>query len=194
MIVTAVNESMGQVIGQLELKQDRFFVRKKLYHEDLLRIRLLQKDELVHRYIPIRWRFRQGSLKDHFTLLSPHLHQKGLTATLLNDLLIHDLDQNRAERGPLLELTASDDLIQLVERHLVSYPVHILLGCVALALLQVVLLVRLLDLVEHLVVGEHLVRQETVLLGGIGEKGPVSGGGRYAIHSVIISTMRYQCR
>ena len=103
-------------------------------------------------------------------------------------------EKDRAERGPLLELTASDDLIQLVEGHLVSYPIHILLGCVALALLQVVLLVRLLDLVEHLVVGEHLVRQETVLLGGIGEKVHVSGSGGYATLSVIVSTMRYQCR
>lgn len=106
------------VFWQVEPKDYRSPVCRKLHDKDLLRLCALLKDEVVTCDVPVANLLGQRTLKHHLALLVPHLQKVLLASIDLDHFLINNFDKHRAEVALLVVLATSNEFVELVERNL----------------------------------------------------------------------------
>ena len=87
---------------------------------------------LIHKFVignvPVATRRFQGSFKDHVTISSPHLQQKGETVIVFLDSLVDYFEKHGAEEGVLIVVAAGNNFVELLERYGVHDVAHELLS------------------------------------------------------------------
>lgn len=123
-----VDTVLNDMRRQGELEDEGSLGKVQLDHVDVLRVRLLLEEELVPTDVPVGAGLAQGALIDHFSILRPHLEQILVAIVELEDLLVFNFDENRAEVARVVELATRHDFVQLVQGDLVHDPSHEVLG------------------------------------------------------------------